>query len=263
MSFPEVNILLRELLDNVKIVLGNHFIGMYLFGSLTSGDFDEHSDIDVLIVTDDEISADLFSALQTMHARIALIDSVWATQLEVSYIPRRALRRYDPSQALHPHLDRGKAQSLHVMQHDSDWVIQRYVVRERGVVLAGPDPQALIDQVSANDLRRAMLTLLWWPAQFLDDPADLDSRGYQSYIVFSVCRMLYTIEFGAVISKRDAARWAQGTLGERWIPLIERAWVGRQNPQLKAEADDVNETLDFIRCGLQRSTRFQTPEDDA
>jgi len=36
----------------------------------------------------------------------------------------------------------------------------------------------------------------------------------------------------------------------RWSPLIERAWIGRQHVDLKAEAEDVNETLEFIRYTL-------------
>jgi hypothetical protein len=34
--FPEVNLLLKELLESIQAILGNHFIGMYLDGSLTS-----------------------------------------------------------------------------------------------------------------------------------------------------------------------------------------------------------------------------------
>jgi len=160
---------------------------------VTPCDFDQASDIDLVIVTDDEISNDLFSALQAMHARIAIIDSPWATQLEVSYIPQRALRRYDPIHALHPHLDRGSGESLRMMKHDSDWVVQRYTLRERGVTLAGPAPQTLIDHVSPNDLRRAMLSIMWWPTQILADPVQINERGYQSYIVLTMCRILYTL----------------------------------------------------------------------
>ena len=59
---------------------------MYLFGSLANGDFDQYSDIDVLIVTDGELANDTFLALQEMHTEIAKIDSPWAAQQEVSYI---------------------------------------------------------------------------------------------------------------------------------------------------------------------------------
>src|SRR5574337_1049179 len=139
--YPEVNALLQELLESVQTILGNHFVGMYLDGSLASGDFDQDSDTDFVVVTDEEISGDLFSALQAMHDRIATIDSGWAIQLEGSYISRHALRRYDPAHALHPNIERGQGERLKMIHHGADWVIHRHVLRERGITLAGPAPQ--------------------------------------------------------------------------------------------------------------------------
>ncbi len=250
--YPDVNAILLELLASVQEILGNQFVGMYLYGSLAAGDFDQDSDIDFLVVTADELSAEMISELQVMHARIGAMDSKWAMEFEGSYIPQSALRRHDQANSMHPHIDRGEAH-LRVERHDSDWVIQRHILREKGVILKGPPLQTLIDPVSPNDLRRATLESLrqWW-APMLNDSAKLQNRGYQSYAVLTMCRMLYTVQHSAIVSKRVAARWVQETLDARWWPLIERAWVGRQNPQLQAEADDVRETIAFIRYTLDR-----------
>ena len=260
--YPEVDALLQELLQSVQTILGNHFVGAYLFGSLSSGDFDPASDIDVVVVTNDELTDDLFSGLKAMHARIAAGDSWWATQLEVSYIPKHALSRYDPASTLHPHIDRGKGESLHMMRHDNDWVVQRYTLRERGITLAGPAPQTLIDPVLPNDLRRAMLAIMWWPKEILDDPAQIKKCGYQSYIVLTMCRMLYTLQLGVVASKPVAARWALETLDHRWRSLIERAVDGRQHPQAEALSEDLSGTMDFIRYTLECSRQFEIPENE-
>src|SRR5438132_8364932 len=116
--YPEVNALLQALMDGVQTVLGNHFVGMYLDGSLASGDFDQESDIDFVVVTDIEITGDLFSALKAMHESIAAIDSPWAIQLEGSYLSQQALRRYDPANALHPNIERGRGERLKMIHHD-------------------------------------------------------------------------------------------------------------------------------------------------
>ena len=51
-KYPEVNKILDLLLTSVSQVLGNQLVGMYLYGSLSSGDFDpQSSDIDFLVVT--------------------------------------------------------------------------------------------------------------------------------------------------------------------------------------------------------------------
>lgn len=129
--YPDVNVVLDMLRSDVEAILGSHFIGMYLYGSLAGGCFDrQRSDVDFLVVAADELPDKMLPALEAMHARIAGSGSTWATKLEGSYIPRRALRRYDLSQARHPSI--GVDWPFGVGHHGSDWVIQRHVIRERG-----------------------------------------------------------------------------------------------------------------------------------
>ncbi len=261
--YPEVAMLLEELLKSVRVILGDHFVGMYLDGSLTSGDFDQDSDIDFVVVTDIDISGSLFSALQAMHDRIATIDSWCAIQLEGSYISRHALRRYDPAHALHPNIERGRGERLKMVEHDEAWAVHRCVLRERGITLAGPAPQTLIDPVAPADLRQAMLkTLHGWAASILDNPAQMKTCGYQSYIVLTLCRILYTLHYGAVASKPVATGWAQDALDNRWTTLIERAWTGRHNPGLEVSPDDVNGTLEFIRYALEQGKKLAMPAEE-
>jgi hypothetical protein len=256
--YPEVNKILRELLESVISVLREHFIGMYLDGSLTSGDFDQDSDIDFVVVTDQDISGNLFLELKAMHEGIATMDSPYAIQLEGSYISQHALRCHDPEHALHPNIERGHGEKLKMVVHDDWWIIHRYILHERGITLTGPAPNTLIDPVLPNDLRRAMVSLLHgWATQILSNPQLINSRGYQSYTVLSLCRILYTLQFGDVVSKPLAARWAKETLGGNWVSLIKRAWEGRHNSGVRAESDDINGTLDFIRYALETGQRFK------
>lgn len=161
-GYAEVDAVLAELLDGVRGTLGRQLVGLYLDGSLAAGDFAEHSsDIDVLVVTEHELSDDVVATatLGAMHAQLATRTSKWARKLEVSYIPRRALRRFDPDNNCHPCVQRDSDQIV-TEEHDCAWVIHRHVVREHGVALAGPDPRTLIDPVEAGDLRHAVVSLL-------------------------------------------------------------------------------------------------------
>lgn len=258
----EVNDLLRELLESIRAILGSHFIGLYLDGSLAAGDFDEDSDVDFVVVTDRAISGDLFLVLQTMHDRLAASASPYATQLEGSYISRSAIRRHDPAQTWHPNIERGQGERLKMTEHDAAWVTHRFILREHGVTLAGPDPKTLIDPISPNDLRQAMLAVLQgWATLILNDPTLISNRGYQSYTVLSLCRIRYTLQQGTVVSKRVTTQWAQEMWGERWAALIERAWVRRHHPGGNAEPSDVNGTLALIRETLELSQRHEA--DDA
>lgn len=259
-TYPEVNAFLDELLASIQTVLGNHMLGMYIEGSIASGDFDRDSDIDFVVVTDEEISGELFYALRKMHDRIAALDVWVATELEGSYLSQAALRRFDPANARHPRIVRDRDAHLEMVEHDEDWVIHQHILYERGLTLMGPAPQTLIDPVSPNALLHALLPRLEsWAPEILKNPAIIATRGYQSYTVLTLCRMLYTLEHGVVVSKPVAARWAQATLGARWSPLIERTWDSRHNPGMQASLDDVNETLEFIRLVLERSQQYNIP----
>jgi hypothetical protein len=80
------------------------------------------------------------------------------------------------------------------------------------------------------------------------DSAHLRYRGYQTYAVLTMCRMLYTLEAGQVISKPAAARWASQTLDSQWTSLIDRALAGWQKGDPPAAAErDVRETAALIR----------------
>jgi hypothetical protein len=248
--YPDVNAAVHELLLGAQATLGEHFLGMYLSGSLALGDFDRHSsDIDFVVVTDADPTNDLLAALQGMHARFQVSASPWATEVEAAYIPQHDLRRYDPARARHPHIERGPGQRLDMDQLDSGWVIQRSILREHGVVIAGPDPRTLIDPVPRQDMHWAVKELMdtWWEPM-RRDPSRLHSpnNGYQTYAVLTMCRMLYTIDCGAVVSKPAAARWALESQGRQFTALIERALAWRKDGQNEA-AGDVSETLELIQ----------------
>lgn len=255
-SYPEVNPILLDLLASVMNILGSHFVGMYLEGSLANGDFDQASDIDFVVVTDEDISEDSYLALQAMHARLNEIGTGWAIQLEGSYISKHALRCFDPGHTFYPNIERGVGERLKLADHDEPWIVHRYILRKQGITLTGPDPKTLIDPVSLDDLRRAMLPLLnGWATQMLHDPNEMIRRGYSSsYVVLTLCRILYTLQMGDVVSKPKAARWAVETVEEKWKAFIDQAWVRRLKDQpLKLDIEDMAQTLDFIRYTLECS----------
>ena len=257
---PDVNVMLTFFLTNVRQILGGTFTGMYLCGSLATGGFDHDSDVDVLVVTEEEVTREQFVALNALHQYILKMNIWCAIQLEVSYIPRVALRRFDPANALHPHFDRGPAEQLQMKYHDQAFITQRSVLREHGVVLLGPPLAELIDPVTPDDLRAAMVdNLNGWMAHFLVQPEAIDACGYQSYTVLTLCRMLYTLEHGVVISKPDAAAWAKATLDPSWGPLIDRAWIDRHDPAHPVDPQALEATLNLI-CYAIEQTR---PEKDS
>ena len=248
--------MLDMFLARVQATLGHNFVGLYLHGSLACGDFDpQTSDIDFVVVTANESLTEMLPVLGAMHACITASGLDCAAKLEGPYIPRQALRRYDPKNAQHPSLRVDG--SFGVDQYGSDWVIQRHIIREQGIVLAGPAPHTLIDPVQPDELRRAEQAMLveWWAPQ-LDDPIRLVSPEYQAYATLTMCRALYTLQYATVVSKRVAARWAQEKLGEPWAAVIGRALEWRCG----AQSGNMDDKTDLIRYALERAQQFEGPK---
>jgi hypothetical protein len=259
---PDVNDLVGRLFTNVNDILQDQLVGMYIHGSLANGGFDNASDIDVIAVTKDDISEETFAQLSSMHAEISRLDSPWAIQLEAAYIPQRAFVRFDNS-ILYPHLDRGSDEVLHKIAPESDWPILCHILRERGITITGPDPKILIAPVSPNDLRLAVAEgMPIWVSPIIANPSEINKRGYQSFFVLSMCRMLYTLKYGEILPKPAAAKWGKENLEKRWHPLIARALAGRQNPNIDADVNDINETIEMMKYTLQQIKPTPHPDVD-
>jgi hypothetical protein len=247
--YPDVNQGLQALLREVQAALGKYFTGLYLYGSLASGDFSPaRSDIDFVVVTEDELPADAIEALEAMHNRLWATGDKWMLKLEGTYIPRKALWRYNPQDGPFPCVNEGK---FYLSRHESDWIIQRSILRESGVAVVGPDIRGMIDPISPQDIQAAVTGYLneWW-RPMLEQPDRLRSREYQAYATLSMCRALYTLQYGQVASKTASARWAQRILGERWAALIERAlaWPLGEQP------DEFTETVAFMQIILNQNS---------
>lgn len=246
--YPDVNELLWLLVIQVEFILGADLVGIYLDGSLANGGFDEDSDIDFVVVTHQPVSPGAFRALMAMHDRLAQLITPWAIQLEGSYLSRNAVRRHDPQDCIHPNIERGWGERLKLVEHDAAWDIHRHILRERGIVLLGPHSKTLVDPVPPERLRQVMTTLMQgWGARLLSQPERINSRGYQSYVVLSLCRALYTLARGEIATKQQAVDWAREPFDARYPGLLERAWSGRHTPNAQIFPGDLEATLSFLR----------------
>jgi len=244
-SFPDVNEVLGILLTEIQKVLSEQFVGLYLYGSLSSGDFDPgSSDIDFLVVTEDMLDKKTIADLDSMHQRIWDTGLKWALKLEGSYLPQKHLPRYEENGISYPTINEGK---FYVAPHERDWIIQRHIIREQGVTVAGPDPKSLIEPVSPEDIRAAVMGYLnsWW-FPLLEELTYLKNRGseYHAYAILSMCRSLHALEHGTIVSKPAAARWTQLEFGSRWQSVIEKALAMQAG---KDEFELFEEAVAFIK----------------
>ncbi|HEU5066219.1 MAG TPA: aminoglycoside adenylyltransferase domain-containing protein [Gaiellaceae bacterium] len=248
--YDDLNAVLSDFLASVREILGDDFVGAYLQGSFALGDADEHSDVDFIVVIDDELTDDQIAGLQSMHERLYALEVPWAQHLEGSYVPRENLRRVDPSRSPYVYLDNGATEL--VLDNHCNTAVVRWTLREHGVVLLGPDPRTLIEPVSADELADDVRVAGDEWAKWLAD--NVPSRRGQGVLVLSLCRMLQTLAEGHVTTKPEAGRWALRTLEPEWRPLIRFALDDRPDPWRKvrepADPTALEQTralLDYVR----------------
>ncbi len=260
--FPELNKILERLVQGSRDCLEGNLAAVYLQGSFALGEADEYSDVDFLVLTNDEVTEDQLRALQQMHAGLHDVDVSWAQHLEGSYTPKDKFRRVDPERTPFLFLDNG-ASRLELDSHCNSAVV-RWILRERGITLLGPEPKEMIDPVREEDLRREAMQALREYAEWAPEPTEAGpmSRWKQPYLVLTFCRILHTIENGHVATKRTAADWAAEHLDPRWRSLIEQAVADRPDPwarvHQRADVGLTNETLAFAQYALERGNSATT-----
>jgi len=236
--------------------LSHNLVGVYLRGSLAMGDFiPETSDLDVLAVTERPVDETEFIALLELHAQIAASPNTYARRLEMAYIDKAALRRFQPG-LRHPTL--GQGEKLTWSEHHENWILERWVVRQHGIALLGPAAQSLIDPISPAEIRNAVrLRLPDWVewAQTPDDPDWLLPRSHKAYAIETMCRALYTLANGKLGSKPQSVKWALKTLPEPWRTTVEHSQVWRTDQTY--DPDIATEVRQFILWTASRALTAQ------
>lgn len=218
-----VHDLLTMLLPEIRTIFSAELIGVYLYGSLVSGDFDEISDIDLMVVSSDGISGAQFAALDDLHQRAVRHFPQWENRLEVAYLPQRALRTFRTEVSTIAVISPGEP--FHYKKAGNDWLINWYIVREKGLALIGAPAAEVIDPISKDEylagVRRQVLEWGDWVHTVRDHLAA------QGYAILTMCRALYACANGEQVSKKRAAQWAMQHYPE-WEPEIRDAWHWRK-----------------------------------
>lgn len=263
--YPELPWVLDKLVAGVQAVLAKNLLGVYLVGSLATGDFDHDSDIDFLVVTHHDLDPAIIPTLQAMHTCLWHLGCYPAQHLEGSYINLDLLN--DPDRVgIQPvwYLDNGST-TFEQSTHDQQWHV-RWILRECGLTLSGPPPTTLMAPIPVEQLcAEVIATLRRVVAEYteaLDQPLTFyTSRFGQSFVVLSACRILQTLEQGTVQSKLAGIQWASQVLDAPWGPLIQQAWIEREGVrfgekvQQRAAPADLEESRRFLAYALAEGER--------
>jgi hypothetical protein len=241
---------LERLVAGARDVLGEGFVGAWLQGSLAAGDFEDLSDVDFIVGVRDDVAAERVAALQAFHHSLFDRPSDWAWHLEGSYAPLDALANPPPPRRELLYIDHG-ATSFERSDHDH-YLAVLWILRERGVTLAGPPARTLIPRIPPDALRaETRATMREWGAWLFAAPDESLQRWLESFAVLAYCRMRHTVSTGEVRSKLAGRRWAREALDRHWHALLDRAWENRvrttEASHRPADPEGLAEVRAFVR----------------
>lgn len=220
--YPEINHLLSDFSQELSSILSGQLIGLYLFGSLTYGNFNpDNSDIDLVAILDQPATTTQLDKIKQLHKAIADKYPTWSKRLECSYTPRALFKESTPPKTPRPYF--GNATFYPQAPYGNEWLINNYLLYHHGITLKGPNFKTLIQPIPIKAVQRACLQDLrteWQPK--LKDEEYLDNPHYQSYLVLNLCRILYTLKTGALTSKPVSAAWVK-TQFPQWTTLVNAA----------------------------------------
>lgn len=240
----DIDKLLDSLLREIRGILGPRLVGLYLYGSLVTSDFDRgSSDIDLLAATSSDIDENKFEQLQEMHVDFTNRNREWDGRMEIAYLSVEALRTFKSHASKIAIISPGEP--FHIKEAGKDWLMNWYIVRERGVTLFGPPPGILIDQITKEEFIQAVTD---YARAIRERIAHTHSRPAQAYAILTMCRALYAYKNGEQASKKQAALWAQKELPE-WSSLIQDAlsWREAWRDEQIDHAATFPETVRFVR----------------
>jgi hypothetical protein len=241
--YPEIDTLLDELLSHIRQVLQHKLIGLYLYGSLVTGDFDDvNSDFDLLAVIASDLTAEEFTRLDALHHAFVAAHPAWQDRVEIAYLSQQALKTFrtqvSPIAIISP------GEPFHFKEAGKDWLINWWAVRKQGATLYGRPVQDVIEPITDEEFQRAVREQVGeWRTYIYE----MTRRKSQAYAILTMCRALHAYVNGEQVSKQQAAAWAAAYFPE-WEPLIREAWSWRVAPSDEGvdHAATFAETVRFV-----------------
>lgn len=254
----EATSVVAEFRNRIPDLLRDRLLGLYLTGSAVAGDFDpDVSDIDLLAVTNGLV-LDQFDPLHAMHEEILEAHPHWRGRIEIAYVPAETLRVYRTQRT--PILITSPGEPFHLRETGPEWTIGWTVVGQSGHALLGPPPSEFITPISGEEYRRAIREQA---EDWRGCVREIDSPGYASYAVLTLCRVLYSHSFGVQASKLRAAAWASEQMPD-WANLIAQALatriaVAKEEPGVDFDLPTTIRFVDTVADRIQSQREMPAP----
>jgi hypothetical protein len=185
--------------------------------------------------------------LSHMHDTFVRNHPEWSDRIEVAYIGMSAMQKFKMTTVKIARISPGEP--LHYRDMDIQWLMDWYMVQEQGLVLQGPPAKTFIPHMTREEF---LICLKDGLPSWSEMAKEARHKGYQSYIILSLCRNLYAIKFGKQVSKFEGGEWAIREYPQ-WADLVQKAEEWHGSPDRSDSLDSQAETVRFVAFALNQT----------
>ena len=246
--------IVTDVSDKIRQMLGENMIGIYLFGSLVLGDFDENfSDIDLMIVLKRDINTDEFEKIKDLQKYISKKYSRFGTDgIEMIFVSTETIKKYLIKETFLTAVAPGNP--LETIVCKTECLIYFYIVRNYGKTILGTPKEEVFPIISETDFvnmsnKVALENIPYW------EEACKKTLHEQFYSVITLCRAFYIKENKTYPSKLEAKNWTKNKYPD-FKDIIEYAWNQRgkwketDNPTDDHKYQEIIEFFEFAKNEL-------------
>jgi len=248
----------KEAIQVLKIIeelLNNILVGVYLYGSAVMGGLRINSDIDILVVTNHDLSErtrrELTDRIMLISGKIGNKNAIRPLEVTVinqkDVVPWHFPPKYEfmYGEWLREQFEKG---AIPGSTYDPDLAILLAQVRKNSIKLFGPKATEVFEPVPMPDIRRAIKDSL--------PNLIANIKGDESNVILTLARMWLTASTGEIRSKNLAAEWAIPQLADEHASLLDKArkaYLGEYVDKLEGMESEVAELVNYMKKSIESS----------
>lgn len=235
--------------EALKKLLTQQIIGIYLYGSAVDGGLQIDSDVDVLVVTNQNLSEKIRKALTEQLLSISgeIGNKEGLRYLEVTIVNKDELSpwkfppKYDfmYGEWLREQFENGEVPEP---ANDPDFVILLAQAREKSITLYGKNISDVLDPVSMIDIPKAIKASI--------PELTLNIKNDERNVILTLARMWVTAATGEITSKDQSAKWVIPKLPEEHAVLVElarSAYLGERIDDWNSMENEVTSLFNYMK----------------
>lgn len=244
----------KQVVSIAETLLQGQILGMYLYGSATMNKLRPDSDIDILIITRQELNLSTKKELTKQLLEISgFVGCAEKRPLEITVIHQKDIIpwQFPPKcEYMYGEWLRKEMEAGMIPQacFDPDIAILLWQARKSSMTLKGADCKQLILPIPFREIQKAI--------QFSLPGLISNVKGDERNVLLTLSRMWFTLETEDVTTKDVAAEWAIPKLAKEHATLLEKAkkaYLGDYDDKWEGMETEIIELVNYLKRSIESS----------